>query len=118
MKFALLLQTFEVIHPLLGFVPRAGFLPAAVIVFGRLFMYFAMIVAEPRMHTKPAVTYLFAVYTCIELVRYPYYMLKVSGQLCRCWLNRNSEECRGFCDMARGSGNRLKYWIEDNRLFS
>ncbi|XP_022655619.1 very-long-chain (3R)-3-hydroxyacyl-CoA dehydratase-like [Varroa jacobsoni] len=77
MKFALLLQTFEIIHPLLGFVPRGGFLPALILISGRLFMFFAMISAEPRMHSKPAVTYLFAVYTAIELVRYPYYMLKV-----------------------------------------
>lgn len=78
MKFALMLQSLEIVHPLLGFVPRSGFLPALILVGGRLFMFLVMIAAEPRIQTKPAVTYLFAAYTLIELVRYPYYMLKVS----------------------------------------
>ncbi|XP_003741543.1 very-long-chain (3R)-3-hydroxyacyl-CoA dehydratase [Galendromus occidentalis] len=77
MKFALTLQALEILHPLLGFVPRSGFLPALVLVGGRLFMFFVMISAEPRIQSKPAITYLFSAYTLIELVRYPYYMLKV-----------------------------------------
>ncbi len=44
---------------------------------GRAITIFLLIDAEPRMHDKPVVFYLFAVYSTIELVRYPYYMLRV-----------------------------------------
>ena len=33
-----------------------------------------------RMQTKPVVFYLFMTYATIELVRYPYYMLRVYDQ--------------------------------------
>ncbi len=43
----------------------------------RNFVIQALIQSEERMHDKPVVFYLFAIYTSIELVRYPYYMLRV-----------------------------------------
>ena len=44
-------------------------------VFGRIFFLFALVDAEPRMHEKPVVFYIFMTYSAIEVVRYPYYML-------------------------------------------
>ena len=45
--------------------------------FGRNVFLFLLIDSEPRMQDKPVVFYLLATYSCIELVRYPYYMLRV-----------------------------------------
>jgi len=44
---------------------------------GRNFVLLALIESEERMQEKPVVFYLFAVYSAIELVRYPYYTLRV-----------------------------------------
>ncbi|KAF8774632.1 Abnormal spindle-like microcephaly-associated [Argiope bruennichi] len=46
-------------------------------VFGRMFMLVGMINAEPRIQSKPAVFYLIYVYCISEVIRYPYYMLRV-----------------------------------------
>ena len=43
----------------------------------RNFVIFLLIHSEERMHEKPVVFYLFAAYCSIEVVRYPYYMLRV-----------------------------------------
>ncbi|KAH8040315.1 hypothetical protein HPB51_010095 [Rhipicephalus microplus] len=75
MRLVICLQLLEVLHPMLGYT-RGSFLHPMVLVGGRIFMVFAMIDAEPRMQTKPVVFYLFAVYTLVELCRYPYYMLR------------------------------------------
>ncbi|GBM50321.1 Very-long-chain (3R)-3-hydroxyacyl-CoA dehydratase 3 [Araneus ventricosus] len=47
------------------------------LVFGRMFMLVGMINAEPRIQSKPAVFYLIYVYCLSEVIRYPYYMLRV-----------------------------------------
>ena len=36
-----------------------------------------LIDGEERMHSKPVVFYLFMTYSMIEVVRYPYYLLRV-----------------------------------------
>ena len=46
-------------------------------VFGRNFVLLALLDSDERMQEKPFVFYLFAAYTTIEIVRYPYYMLRV-----------------------------------------
>ncbi|XP_077515947.1 3-hydroxyacyl-CoA dehydratase 2 [Amblyomma americanum] len=75
MRLVICLQCLEILHPLLGYT-RGSFIHPLVLVGGRMFMVFTMIDAEPRMHAKPVVFYLFAVYTLVELCRYPYYMLR------------------------------------------
>uniref|UniRef100_A0A2R5LAJ8 Very-long-chain (3R)-3-hydroxyacyl-CoA dehydratase n=1 Tax=Ornithodoros turicata TaxID=34597 RepID=A0A2R5LAJ8_9ACAR len=75
MQVVILLQGLEVVHPLLGYTV-GSFLHPLVLVGGRILIIFAMIKAEPRMQTKPVVFYLFAIYTLVELFRYPYYMLR------------------------------------------
>ncbi|XP_013787357.1 very-long-chain (3R)-3-hydroxyacyl-CoA dehydratase-like [Limulus polyphemus] len=76
MKFCQILQLMEVVHPLLRFTKGSILMPLIQIT-GRLIILFVMIDAEPRMQTKPVVFYLFLVYSLIEVVRYPYYMLKI-----------------------------------------
>lgn len=73
MKFLQLLQYLEVMHPLFGYT-RGGVLVPFLQVSGRAFVLFVMIEAEPRMHTKPVVFYLFVMWSMIEVVRYPYYI--------------------------------------------
>lgn len=76
MKFVQLLQLMEVVHSTLGYT-KGAVRETIFQVTGRAIILFVMIEAEPRMHTKPIVFYLFIVWSMIELVRYPYYMLKV-----------------------------------------
>lgn len=75
-KFCMLMQLLEIIHPLLGYTAGTVIVPI-VQIFGRIIVIFIMIDSEPRMHAKPVVFYLFFTYTLSELVRYPYYMLRV-----------------------------------------
>ncbi|XP_046357143.1 very-long-chain (3R)-3-hydroxyacyl-CoA dehydratase 3-like [Haliotis rufescens] len=64
----------EVIHPMLGLVKSGVFAPLAQ-VFGRNFILFGLLLQEPRLHSAPAVWYLFVVWSAVELIRYPFYML-------------------------------------------
>lgn len=79
MKFAHFLMVLEVLHPLLGYT-SGSVLSSFMQVFGRCFVLFCMIDAEPRMQTKPVVMYLFAAWCCMEIVRYPYLMMRVYGK--------------------------------------
>ncbi len=76
MELLHLLMFLEVMHPLFGYTRGSVYEPALQVC-GRNFTIFLLIEAEERMHPKPVVFYLFAVYAAIELVRYPYYMLRV-----------------------------------------
>ena len=44
---------------------------------GRNVWILLLIDGEERMHSKPVVFYLFMTYSVIEVVRYPYYLLRV-----------------------------------------
>lgn len=68
LKFIQLIQYLEVMHALFGYT-RTGLLPSFLQVTGRNIILFALIDAEPRLQTKPAVFYLIAVWTTIEIVR-------------------------------------------------
>lgn len=75
-KFIQLLQFLEVMHPLFGYTKssvRVSLLQTG----GRAFVLFLMIDAEPRMQTKPVVFYLFLIWSCVEVVRYPYYIMQL-----------------------------------------
>ena len=74
-KMLHLMMALEILHPIFGYA-RSSVKEAVFQVGGRNFILFAMIEAEPRMQEKPVVFYLFLIYTIIELVRYPYYMLR------------------------------------------
>lgn len=73
MKFVQLLQFLEVMHPMFGYIKGSPFIPFLQIS-GRAFILFFMIEAEPRMQAKPVVSYVFVVWSFIEIVRYPYYL--------------------------------------------
>lgn len=73
MKFVQLLQFLEVMHVMFGYT-KGGMLAPFLQTFGRAFVLFCMIDAEPRMHAKPVVFYLFMIWSSVELIRYPYYI--------------------------------------------
>lgn len=69
MKFVQLLQYLEVLHPIFGYT-KGGPLVPFMQVTGRNFVLFVMIEAEERMQTKPAVFYVFIIWSLIEVFRY------------------------------------------------
>ncbi|XP_020285949.1 very-long-chain (3R)-3-hydroxyacyl-CoA dehydratase [Pseudomyrmex gracilis] len=75
-KFIQLLQFLEVMHPLFGYTKTSTLL-SFLQVGGRAFILFCMIDAESRMQVKPVVFYLFVVWSTIEVVRYPYYIMRL-----------------------------------------
>lgn len=77
-KMIHLLMFLEVLHPVFGYTP-GGFVEPLIQVGGRNFVLLALIEGEERMQDKPVVFYLFLVYSLVELVRYPYYMMRVYG---------------------------------------
>ncbi|KAK4295498.1 hypothetical protein Pmani_031936 [Petrolisthes manimaculis] len=76
MRLCLLTQGLEVLHPLVGYT-KGSVAEGIVQVGGRAIIFFCLIEGEERMQTKPVIFYLFLVWSFIELVRYPYYMLRV-----------------------------------------
>lgn len=75
-KMLHLMMGLEILHPMFGYT-RGTVLEACLQVLGRNFVIFLLIEAEPRMHDKPVVFYLFVIYSVIEVIRYPYYMLRI-----------------------------------------
>ena len=66
----------EVLHPLFGYT-KGSSLKNLAIIGARNFVIFVLIESEERMHEKPVVFYLMVVYSALEIVRYPYYLLRV-----------------------------------------
>ncbi|XP_033107032.1 very-long-chain (3R)-3-hydroxyacyl-CoA dehydratase-like [Anneissia japonica] len=73
------LSILEIIHPLVGLV-KTGAVAPLIQVTGRNVVLFAVIRNEARIESEPIVCYLFLVWSSIELVRYPFYMLTSIGQ--------------------------------------
>ncbi|XP_012221184.1 very-long-chain (3R)-3-hydroxyacyl-CoA dehydratase isoform X2 [Linepithema humile] len=76
LKFIQLLQFLEVMHPLFGYT-KSSTLVSFLQVGGRGFVLFFMIDGEPRIQNKSVIFYLFLVWCAIEIVRYPYYILRL-----------------------------------------
>ncbi|XP_038222028.1 very-long-chain (3R)-3-hydroxyacyl-CoA dehydratase isoform X2 [Zerene cesonia] len=76
MKFLQLMMFLEVMHPIFGYT-KGSPLVAFMQIGGRAFVLFAMIESEPRMQSKPVVFYLFAMWSLIEVVRYPFYIAQL-----------------------------------------
>ncbi|KAB7503169.1 Very-long-chain (3R)-3-hydroxyacyl-CoA dehydratase 3, partial [Armadillidium nasatum] len=76
MKLCFMTQFLEIFHPLLGYT-KGSVLEPLMQVSGRGIVFFCLIVAEERMQTKPVIFYLFLVWSFIEVIRYPYYLLRV-----------------------------------------
>ena len=68
----------EVLHPIFGYT-KGTFLKNLAFVGCRNFVIFVLIESEPRMHepTKPVVFYLMMVYCALDIIRYPYHLLRV-----------------------------------------
>lgn len=69
----------EVVHPILGIV-RSGVLQSLMQLWGRNFVLFFVIFAQEGLQEAPHVHWLFFVWSAIEIVRYPFYMLKSTGE--------------------------------------
>ncbi|ELT88670.1 hypothetical protein CAPTEDRAFT_144144 [Capitella teleta] len=69
-----LTAVLEVIHPLLGWVKTGALMPFLQ-VGGRNLILFGILMQEPEMQTKGIVWWLFVTWSCVEIVRYPFYML-------------------------------------------
>ncbi|XP_071952455.1 very-long-chain (3R)-3-hydroxyacyl-CoA dehydratase 3-like [Antedon mediterranea] len=69
----------EVINPLLGIV-KTGAMAPLIQFTGRNMVLFVVIRGEDRMVGEPVLCYLFLIWSSIELVRYPFYMLCSIGQ--------------------------------------
>lgn len=76
MRLCFITQFLEIFHPMVGYTKGSVF-EAIVQVGGRGIIFFCLIEGEERMQTKPVIFYLYLVWSLIELVRYPYYMLRV-----------------------------------------
>ena len=66
----------EVLHPVFGYT-KGSFLKNLAVVGCRNFVIFVLIESEPRMHEKPVVFYLMMIYGALEILRYPYHLLRV-----------------------------------------
>jgi len=63
----------EVIHPAVGLV-KTGLTAPVLQVCGRGFMLFVLVLPVKAMHTNPVVYCLFCAWSCIEIIRYPFYL--------------------------------------------
>jgi len=75
-KLLHLFMFLEVLHPIFGYT-KGTFLKNLAFVGFRNFVIFVLIESEPRMHEKPVVFYLMMVYGALDIIRYPYHLLKV-----------------------------------------
>ncbi|XP_068203488.1 very-long-chain (3R)-3-hydroxyacyl-CoA dehydratase [Palaemon carinicauda] len=75
-KMCFTTQFLEILHPMVGYTKGSVFEPI-VQVCGRGIIFFCLIEGEERMQPKPVIFYLFLIWSLIEIVRYPYYMLRV-----------------------------------------
>ncbi|ESO92520.1 hypothetical protein LOTGIDRAFT_120462 [Lottia gigantea] len=69
-----IIAVLEIIHPMIGLV-KTGWIAPLAQVFGINFILFVLIFQEQQLQHAPVTWYLFTVWSFIELVRYPYYML-------------------------------------------
>ncbi|XP_048113189.1 very-long-chain (3R)-3-hydroxyacyl-CoA dehydratase [Alosa alosa] len=74
MFFCQLLAVLEVMNPAVGLV-KTGIVPPMIQVFGRNFILFIILGSLDDMQNKPVVFFVFYLWSSIEIVRYPFYML-------------------------------------------
>ncbi|KAK7912350.1 hypothetical protein WMY93_012561 [Mugilogobius chulae] len=78
MYFCQMMAVLEVVNPLLGLV-RTGFIPALIQVTGRNVILFVIFGCVEEMQNKAVVFFVFYFWSCIEIFRYPFYMLGCIG---------------------------------------
>ncbi|XP_078690083.1 very-long-chain (3R)-3-hydroxyacyl-CoA dehydratase 3-like isoform X2 [Branchiostoma floridae x Branchiostoma belcheri] len=74
-----LMSFLEYIHAEVGLVNSKPLFPL-IQTLGRNFILFLVIYPEELMYPLPVVTYLFTTWSCIEVVRYPFYLLTLIGK--------------------------------------
>lgn len=70
------LAVLEIFHSLLKWV-KSPPLPSIIQVSGRGVIMFLLLLPEERLHDKQVVYYLFAAWSAVEVIRYPYYILSL-----------------------------------------
>ncbi|KAM9410496.1 very-long-chain (3R)-3-hydroxyacyl-CoA dehydratase-like isoform 1-T2 [Pholidichthys leucotaenia] len=78
MYFCQIMAVLEVINPLLGLV-KTGVIPAMIQIAGRNVILFVIFGSLEEMQNKPAVFFVFYLWSAIEIFRYPFYMLACIG---------------------------------------
>lgn len=76
MRCSQALQYLEFFHALVGYTKGAALFPFLQVT-GRNFILFAIIHAESRIQEMPVVFVLFMVWSIVELIRYPYYIISL-----------------------------------------
>lgn len=74
MKCSQFLQYMECLHALVGYTKGSALFPFLQVT-GRNLVLFAVINSEPRIQDKPIILCLFLVWSAVELIRYPYYIM-------------------------------------------
>ncbi|KAG8440768.1 hypothetical protein GDO86_006489 [Hymenochirus boettgeri] len=74
MYFCQILAFLEIVNPLIGWV-RTAVKPALIQVLGRNFILFVIFGQLNEMQTKGVVFFVFYLWSSIEIIRYPFYML-------------------------------------------
>lgn len=74
MKCSQILQYLECLHALVGYTKGSALFPFLQ-VSGRNLVLFGVINSEPRIQHKPIILCLFLVWSSVELIRYPYYII-------------------------------------------
>lgn len=76
MRCSQAMQYLEFLHAVVGYTKGSPLFPFLQ-VSGRNFILFGIIDAESRMHEMPVVFILFMVWSLVEVIRYPYYLLSI-----------------------------------------
>lgn len=76
LKVSQMMQYFEVLHSLVGYTSGSAVFPL-IQVSGRNFILFGFVNAEERIQMKPIVLCLFIVWSSVEIIRYPYYIVSL-----------------------------------------
>lgn len=74
MRGSQFLQYLECLHALVGYTKGSALFPFLQ-VSGRNLVLFGVINSEPRLQDKPIILCLFLVWSAVELIRYPYYII-------------------------------------------
>ncbi|CAF5060359.1 unnamed protein product [Rotaria magnacalcarata] len=70
------LSVLEIVHPLIGFTKGDWFSPLMQFS-GRNLILFIVINFNQQIKLSPFISYLFLVWSCVELYRYPYYGIRL-----------------------------------------
>ncbi|XP_005089728.1 very-long-chain (3R)-3-hydroxyacyl-CoA dehydratase 3 [Aplysia californica] len=73
-----IIAVLEVIHPMIGLI-KSNFIMSLAQVMGRNLILFLLVLQEPRLQISPMCWYLFVVWSCVEVIRYPFYLLQIAG---------------------------------------